>query len=212
MVDASVWKPRKVEKDRLLLVEGKDEVRLVEAILKAMNVDSIQVFDGGGKDAMRGRLRLILGDAKVNHVDLKAVGVVRDADISAKDAFDSVRAALRDNHLPAPEAPLTSAGSAPSAAILILPDGSADGCLEDLCWKSIAHLAAGACVESYVGCLKSKHALESRLEAKTRVHAFLASRKDPTTTVGVGADKGYIPLDHPAFEVVRKLIRLVEMA
>ena len=211
MVDAQEWSGR-VENDRLLLVEGKDEVNLFSAIVSQMQIANLQVIDAGGKDQFWKRLLALLADARTRDIDLQSIGIVRDADTDGRAALQSVQGTLRRLNLPEPAAPRQLAfGSpgVPSIAILIIPNDSGPGDVEVLCWNSIQDRAAAECVRDYVACLKERGELESHSESKTLVHAFLASRYDPTASVGLGAQQGYWPLENPAFDPVREFIRLI---
>lgn len=106
----------------------------------------------------------------------------------------------------------TVADGTPSTAILIVPGENRTGSIENLCWDAVRDLPASRCVDEYLRCLRQNAALDSANESKTRVHAYLASRADPTTTVGVGAIKGYWPLEHQAFDDLRRFVRLIAEA
>ena len=211
MVQAQGWS-RRVEQDRLLLVEGRDEVNLFEAIRNSLALVRPQVIDGGGKDQIPGRLAALLADANTRSIDVTFVGVARDANGDGHSAFRSVQGTLRRLDLPVPAQPVQVAGSddeAPNTAILIIPDVDTPGDIETLCWEAVREGTSAPCVVGYVDCLKKRDAMESKSESKTLVHAYLASQEDPTTSVGLGAIKGYWPLEANAFEGVRHFIRLV---
>ena len=88
----------KITADRLLLVEGQDEVNLFRALLKHCLGDpakpDIQIIEAGGRDKFRGRIATIRADA-ASRPPLRALGVIRDADDNAGNAFRSVCGALR---------------------------------------------------------------------------------------------------------------------
>lgn len=202
----------KVSSERLLLVEGQDEVNLLSEIVSQMAETTVQVLEAGGKDRLADRLSAILRNANANRVNLRVIGIVRDADHDPRGALQSVQGTLRRHELPVPRQPLTLAEGNPSTAVLIVPGGNEAGSIEDLCWSAVRDLPAGICVDEFLSCLANNSALQSLNQQKTRVHAYLASQADPTTTVGVGALKGYWPLDHRAFDVLRDFVRLVDQA
>ena len=77
--------------DRLLLVEGKDEVNLFGKLIKTcLNDDKpgIQVIEVGGKYTF-GRNLETLKTIALTRPSLRSIGVVRDADTSAVDSFKS---------------------------------------------------------------------------------------------------------------------------
>lgn len=87
-----------IRSDRLLLVEGQDEVNLFDAFLKhcfgAVGSEDIQIIPAGGKHSFRKNLTAITAAARARPT-LRAVGAVRDADNDATSAFQSVCDALR---------------------------------------------------------------------------------------------------------------------
>ena len=207
----TTWR-REVIKERLLLVEGVDEVNLVTRLLEEMHIEALQVIDAGGVDKFPGRLEALMADARSRSVELRSVGVVRDADTDGNRAFRSIQGTLTRLGLPAPDAPSQLARNAADSldtAILIVPAIDRNGAIETLCWDAVKDHPAGACAEEYLKCLRRHSVLESSNEGKTLVHTFLASRADPSATVGVGAEKGYWPLGHVAFEPIRQFVRLV---
>ena len=122
------WNFVKVEKDRLLLVEGNDEKSLFEEILLKSGIDDLQVYDAGGKDRFPGRLEALLADARVRNVNIRSVGIERDADDDAAQAYRSVCNALKQNELVAPPQTEVLSSGSPRVAILILPGNKKAWC------------------------------------------------------------------------------------
>jgi hypothetical protein len=208
-------KPR-VEKQKLLIVEGKDEVALFHALLGYLQRDDVQVMDVGGKTKIRVYLAGLVLDPLFPSVD--ALAVVRDADhpmasaapgaSAASDAWKSACAAIEHARLPVPARHGVLSLGRPRTAIYIFPDGESDGMLEDLCLKAFTSDVAYPCMERYFECLASAGVeLRREVRAKARLHAFLASRKDPDVRLGEAARKGYLPCDAPAFSPLIALLR-----
>ena len=80
--------------DRLLLVEGQDEVRFLSALL-ARELDEVQVIEAGGRDRFPERLVAIRNAAR-SGVGLRRIGVIRDADLDAAAAFAELLAFARE--------------------------------------------------------------------------------------------------------------------
>ncbi len=193
--------------DRLLLVEGTDEVNLTTAMLCRWNIGGVQVVRVGGKYQFRTRLDALLSQARSKGLQLSAIGVMRDAYEAPKSALQSVMGALRSVDLPAPNSQGAFVPGPPSVGIFILPDGESRGSVENLCWASVKDTAAAQCSTSYLNCLQESTALESTNCAKTLVHAYLAAQEDPYTRAGEGALKGYWPFDHPVFGPLQEFVR-----
>src|SRR5438067_7791714 len=88
---------------KLLLGEGEDEKRFFTALAEHLSLADVQVEQYGGKLRLRAFLRTL--PARPGYADLVSIGITRDADESADDAFRSVCRALRDVPLPEPPSP-----------------------------------------------------------------------------------------------------------
>lgn len=192
--------------DRLLLVEGKDEVNLTNSMLCRWNIGGVQVVNVGGRYQFQDRLDALLSQARARRLQLSALGVLRDADDSPQSALQSVTGALHSVSLPAPNSQGAFMRGAPSVGIFILPDGESRGSVEGLCWASVKDTPAAQCSTSYLKCLEDSEALKSRNTSKTLVHAYLAAQEDPYARVGEGALKGYWPIDHPVFDPLKRFV------
>lgn len=197
---------RSIECNRLLLVEGMDEVNMTSAILRHSSIDGIQVIALGGKYKFRPKMEALMSNAQSRGVQLSAIGIMRDADDYPRRAFQSITDALRSLSLPVPSSQGEFVQGNPSLGIFILPDGESKGSIEDLCWASVKETAAGECTASYLQCLKREDALESKSAAKTLVHSYLSTQEDPSARAGEGALKGYWNFKHPAFDPLKKFL------
>ena len=195
-----------VVRSRVALVEGKDEVNLFSAMIDQWNIADLQVLPVGGKRGFKAGLEAVLANARTQHIQLSAIGVFRDADDDPRIAFESVSGTLHTIDLPVPPRSGQFAQGFPSVGVFILPDGQSPGAVEQLCWGSVNNTPAGQCATSYLECLQISGSLMSRNPAKTMVHAYLAAQEEPSTTVGVGAQKDYWPLHHTAFTEVRRFL------
>ncbi len=193
--------------DRVLLVEGTDEVNLIGAMLRSWKLGHIQVIEVGGKDKIRTNLDVVISEARTRRIELTAIGVLRDADAYPERALQSVTDALRSLKLPTPTVHGTFVQGTPSVGVYVLPDGTAAGAIEQLCWQVVEKTPAGRCSNVYLECLEESGALASKNAAKTLVHAYLAAQDDPSARVGEGALKGYWPFDHAAFDPLRAFVR-----
>lgn len=201
-------RPR-LEADLLLLVEGRDEVNLFERFVQHClddDAQSVQVLEVGGKDQFRRRLTLIVADARTRPT-LRAIGVVRDADDSAQNTFQSVRDGIRSVGYEPPGAHAEFSNAVPSIGVFIVPDGSRGGAIETLCRNSVQTEGAANCVDEYLACLTRHGALRSRNEDKTFTHAYLAALEDPTARVGEGALQGVWDFRSPAFADLSRFIQ-----
>ena len=168
---------RAITKPKLLLVEGKDEVKLFGKLLVDLGLVDVEIRDIMGKAKFRQNIKGL--PRFTGFSEVTSVGIVTDADKQPQGAFDSICDALEAAGLPRPTAPLQPVGDDPQVAVMILPGDGREGMLEDLCLESVAGDPAMPCLEEYLRCL------EEQLEAgtfpgnpsKSRVRAFLASRE-----------------------------------
>ncbi len=196
--------------DRLLLVEGQDEVNVFSALLGSLpdgGVGSrIQVIEVGGKNGFYRRLNAIWGLMKSDHT-LRAIGVVRDADENADRAFQSVTHDLRNAGFEPPDAHGCFSVGTPVAGVFIVPDGRNSGALETLLRRSVEETPAGRCVDQYLDCLEQHDAMKSRNVDKSFAHAFLAASRNPVARVGEGARQGVWDFEHAALADLVRFVR-----
>ena len=197
---------------RFVVVEGNDDRQLVGAILRELGITNVEIENVGGKYNLRAGLNAL----RRREPDLAAIGVIRDADDSASSALQSATDALTYafNAAPASHAELTprSADAPTALGVFIMPDGKSPGSVEDLCWQAVKDTPAAACAEEYLRCLNDSDALNSKNDAKSLAHAYLAAQESPTQTVGIGAQKGYWPLDHNVFRPLREFLQQLSEA
>lgn len=200
-------KPESVSHRILLVVEGKEEVALFDALAKHMGLLDIQTTDTGGKLRLATKLELLKQDSGFGQV--RAIGVVQDADRDHTGRFRSVCGALRRARLPAPDVELEPAGQTPFVVVLIVPGKGRPGALEDVCLEAIRNEPAMPCVESYFECLKRTGIREPRELSKAKTRVFLASKPKPDLRLGEACKENYWPFDHDAFTDLRTLLDLL---
>ena len=197
-----------IKSDRLLLVEGRDEVNLFNALIwhSLGDESNIQVIDAGGKDQFPTSLQAIRTEAKTRPA-FRSFGVVRDADDNPTGAFQSVCAHLRNVEYEAPQSHGTFSNASPSVGVFIVPDGIECGTIEALCRRSVEDSNIAQCVEQYLECLATHDVIASTNREKSFAHAYLAAMRDPVARVGEGAQRGVWNFDSPAFQEILCFIR-----
>ena len=198
--DAEAKQPkRKIRSDRLLLVEGRDEENLFDALIgQCFDEPEIQVIAAGGRDKFPANLTAI-HTAALARPTLRAIGIVRDADENADASFQSVCDQLRNVGYQPPPIHGGFSDGMPSIGVFIVPDGKAPGAVETLCRRSRAGDDVSRCVDVYMRCLHEREALRSSNVDKTFAHAYLAAMGDPVARVGEGALQGVWDFGAPAF-------------
>lgn len=202
----------KIEKAKLLIVEGRDEEFFFGALLeKHLQKQDVQVLGVGGKQQIADNLQALVRDPR--YPEVETIAVVRDADAAkpdsrvpaAQSAWDSVTGAMHKAGIPVPDEHGKFASGPPRSGVFILPDGQADGMLETLCIAAIAHQPAYKCVEAYFECLE-KLDIRQKTRAKAWAYAYLASCEEAGKRLGEAAQAGYWPWQAPAFGSIKAFL------
>jgi len=203
--------PGRITRDKILLVEGQDEVKFFETLLLHIGLrEQIQVIEVGGKDRFIRVFPVVL--LRPDFDQVRAYGIIRDADTNHSATLDSIRGLLQKHNQPCPEHDrIFAATDKLKVGIFILPGNQETGMIESLCLQTVANHPAMACVDSLMACLPEHLEMKPESEArdstkpyhpknteKARLLAFLACLHEPTTSIGLAAQKGYWPFDHEA--------------
>jgi hypothetical protein len=192
---------RRVEKSRLLIVEGVDDQRFFDALLKHLTMPGVQTIPMNGKAKLRSLLGALTKDPGFPTV--LAMGLVVDADQDSGAAFQSVAGTLAYVGLPTPVQPNQIASGVPNVSVLVIPPGS-QGSLEDLCLASVQDDPAMPCLRSFFDCLRHLDSVPRR-DAKAQVQVFLSTRPK-SLRLGEAAEAGYWPWDSRAFDAPREFL------
>lgn len=193
-----------IESNVQLIVEGRDQVGFSEAILRHLGIIGVQIHDFGGVSQLRTFLGGFVASDGYNTVE--RVGIIRDAEDSAEDAFRSVQNALASVDLSVPKQPGERTGGRPSVSALILPGGGRPGMLETLLCESFAETPANGCIDGFFECMATVSDVSIKNPDKARVFAYLTTTSEPRHSVGVAAQQGQWDLDHSAFDSVRRFL------
>ncbi len=204
-----------IEGEKLLFVEGKDEVNFFDALFKALEISEIQIIPSGGKQKFKEKFRAF--KEIPDFVDqVKALAVMHDADTDAKAAFQSICHVLEKNQLPVPEqAESFSVSGTPKTGAYIIPGGGAQGNLEALLLSTVQPESLLKCIDRYMDCAE-KACLESggkykppKNEHKARCRAFLSVMEKDISTLGVAAQKGYWDWQSEKLQPLIKFLRKI---
>ena len=201
-------KARRIESPVQLLVEGNDQRNFFEAFIEHLSLSNIQVQDFGGVSELRGFLRALV-DAPDFRSSVQSVGIVRDAEISATGAFQSVQSSLENAGLPVPDSPEKRTGTSPMVTTLILPDESRPGMLETLLCESFAATPVEQCIDDFFRCVEHLSDVSLSKPDKARARVYLTTKPEPHVSVGVAAKTGYWDLQHNVFSRVRSFLQMI---
>ena len=195
----------------MIIVEGTHNQCIFEEIINVEKLSKeIEVLPVGGITLIEENLELVKHDPFFQD-EVKAIGITRDADEDAEKAFQQVCGALKSSDLPVPTRVLTPTETEIKVVVLILPGNGKKGMLEDLCLASVENDPATECVEKYFECLEAKKVdlPAGSARSKSKVQAFLASRKDTDIHLGIAAKKGYWSLDADCFKIIKDFFQLL---
>ncbi len=196
-----------VDKRKLVVVEGKDDERFFNALLRQIGLTDVQCIGLGGKDEMGKTERWKSLMLTPGFAQVEALAVVRDADDNPQGAFQSITDTLRNVGLPPPSAPFRTEQGTPKICVIILPDVGSKGELEDLCLQALSNEPVMECVEQFWECVQQREKHPARKVSKAKLHAYLSSRREPGKRLGEAAEAGDIPLDSQAFDGVKQALR-----
>ena len=100
----SRWKKR-ISEAKQVLVEGLDEVRVLDNFASRLGLADVQCHAYQGKQNLRNFLKTFTALSDFTRV--RSLAVVADADFSTDGTRDRIRGALQNVGLPQPSAPLT---------------------------------------------------------------------------------------------------------
>ncbi len=191
-----------IDKEKILIVEGKDEENFLKALFKIPQLEpqleNIQIKPLEGKDQLHKRMKAWVLTSGWD--DVKSIGLIRDADKSAKSAFDSIAGVLKRNGLSIPNSPGTFSKQIPKkgkprTGIFIISNGKDHGTLESLCLSTVKENNSKMvkCIDSFMKCNKDLDTEyeKPKNEDKARCRAFLSLMEEDTPSLGVAAQKNY---------------------
>lgn len=199
--------PITIDEPKQLIVEGDDEIRLFGALRRHQGIRGVQIQQLRGYNNIR-RFLTAFVDIE-NFATVESLAVVADANSNGAGRIQSIRDALTSVGLPSPSAPLQKASDGSlSVSYLVVPHGEARGMIEDVCLESVRGDPAVECINRYFECIEEADTPGPRSAhmSKARLHAFLASRHDPSLRLGEAADQGIWEFEDDSFTPLKNLL------
>ena len=199
-------RPRDFSKEKVVFVEGKDEVNVIDSISKSLNLGDIESRDVGGKDKFPINFPLAVRQSSFGTV--KTLAIIRDADDDEAAAFSSISALLRSNGLPAPQASGQFATDGTRRiGVLILPGSGRQGYLEDLFLDANAGTAWSRCVDAFAACCEA--AGRMAFDSKDRAYGLLVALGAPENRLGRAFEQGKVNANHVAYDSIKAFLRQI---
>ena len=199
-------RPNAIRSRIQVLVEGNDQRNFFEAVVDHLELEGVQIQNFGGVDELRPFVSDIAKSEEFADI-VESLGIVRDAEVSAQSAFQSVQSSLQNAGLPVPAQPRVHAGDSSTVAVLILPDDNSPGMLESLLCRTFARALVNDCIDSFFECARAATGNELHRPEKARAHAYLSVQRDPHVSVGFAAQRGYWNLNHATLSGVHDFLR-----
>lgn len=189
---------------KFVFCEGKDDVAVVQELVKHLNLD-IRVEQYGGKNSLSIFLESITKRPEFAQQKVISIGILRDADENADNAFASVRDALTRNNFSAPGASGAFSGTSPIVGIFIV-GLNGKGMIEDLCLASVNTQPGFNCVDAYFKCVV-QNSERKQFSSKAKVRVWMASQTDYEYHVGKAAEHGYWNWENPVFDPLKNFLK-----
>lgn len=192
-----------IQLNKVILVEGQDDVIFFHALLKKLEVYDIEIHEIGGRSQFKDNFpsfRINRGFEKIEHL-----AVIRDADTSADNEFDSIKYVLEQEGMDVPSERNRFTDGRPKIGVFIMPGDSDEGMLEDLCLKTVEDKRAMECVRTFIRCA-SELDEPPKNKAKACCQAFLAAMPNIVCSVGLGALKGYWDFDSDQLAILKSFV------
>ena len=184
------------DRDRVLLVEGRNDQRVVDSLRRSLgDVPSFDVQDRGGIDPL---LKSI--SVEVKAPDRQVVGIVVDANDNPAGRWQAISDRLTPEFaLPdEPEVGGTIIGVDQRIGVWLMPDNRCPGELEDFVISMIPDDdPVWPQAQRYIEEINPQHRdFADGKQQRAALHAWLATRKDPGL-MGTAIQAGYLRTDGP---------------
>jgi hypothetical protein len=189
--------------ERLVLVEGSDDQAVIAALVEHEGLEGFQIHNMGGKSGWTTRLQAIVVDEGFKD-NVRALGLMRDADNDAAACWQSCKAALEAADLVAPAQAGEVAPGDPATCVAIVPSAAGLGAIEEVCLASFP-ADRMTCVGSYFGCLDGDEEPAQR-PSKALVQVYLASLDPLARSLTIAARKRQLNVAHEAFDSLRSFL------
>ncbi len=185
-----------ITKEYVIIVEGNDDKRLVDDLLKAeAKKNSIQVVNAQSKSNIPALLKNFSKQSGI--YTLKKLAIILDADRNPSQEKLSIEKHIKKAGIP----------SNVEISFLIVPENR-EGMLEDICMNSVDSDPTKNCIDEFLTCIEPQVEELPRNASKSRFLAFMATRPKATNgTIEAALQKGYFDLTHSAFDPIRNFLK-----
>jgi len=184
--------PEKISKDKILIIEGDDDLNFFKHFMKHedIDIDSIHFIK------TEGSFNEIFINSLVKRSDfsknVKIIGIIRDADENLEKTFHDVIEKFKGTNMTLPSKNKTFIKpEGIRVGIYIIGNNSDVNMLEDLCLKSIEYLPEIRCVHDFWLCLIDNLEELPHIPSKSKAQVYLATKPIYVAHIGMAAKEGY---------------------
>lgn len=193
---------------KIITVEGPDDDKFFEALLRRMNITDFDIRFVGGKDEFKNKLPALKNVSGFFNADgspfVTHLAIIRDE--NGDNAFASVTNILKKEEFTPPQKNGLFSNGNPKIGIFIMPGTTVEGTmLEDLCLKTVENYPAMKCVNDFVSCACALE-IKPKNIPKAKAQTFLAAQPEIVNSVGLGAKKSYWDFDSPALDELKEFL------
>lgn len=198
----------KIQKSKLLVVEGKDEKNIFDHWYQQLAITDVQVLPIGGKTQLKSNLEILKSLFNFNAVT--HIAIIIDADQNETGAFNSVCHSLKSIGLNPPSEQMVFTSNIPKIKVMIAKGTGNRGSVEDYFLNSVKEINKFKCVESYFDCI---HENEGTIKSEEKIviaktYVYLASNPDfARYRLGESVKAGFWDLEDKAFVELKEFIK-----
>lgn len=203
----------KIDKTKLLLVEGLDEVNFFIAFCKHIDSSDLQIIETGGKEKLKLELPALLLAPGFEQV--QSLGIVQDADNSLEGTVARIKSLLAQLNLPVPKGHADfKEVKKKKTGIYIMPGNRDNGMLENLVLDTVNDHPVLKESDKYIEILRTNLSQDEgpkfpRNEHKARLLAYLSGMEKTVSSLGLAAQKGYFNFDSEHLDELKQFIKTI---
>jgi len=195
----------RIDRNKLLVVEGNDEKNFFECYLNYLQIDNIQIISLGGTPKYKEQIPAIISATGFNPL-VEIFAIIRDAETNENAAFQSIQHIINSLHLRPPDENYSFSNGTPKVGIYILPGNHENGMCEDLLLKTVENHPAMVCVNDFMKCV-NKLDDPPRIQSKAKAKAFLAAMPESVPHIGIAALKKYWNFDSECLSSLKQFLQ-----
>ena len=196
-----------------MLVEGITDESIFNSFKEKLAIDDIVVESYDGKSSLNTEYLQGL-KSRTGFDTVESLGIIRDADTSAEDAFRSVQGWLEKSGMPVPQSLKDRRATANVAdtrkpltvSVFILPNNKNPGELETLLCQTLDSEVA-KCIDAFMKCAKAATGVPPAKPDKARVAAYVAVQKRVPHSLTVSGQQGVWDFNQKALSSLAEFLR-----